>query len=463
MNSMKRFSHFSVCLLGLFFLLLASCNQATSTKKQVTFTEDIAPLIFKNCTPCHQKNSVGPFPLLSYEDVQKRAKMIELATKTRYMPPWPADPNYSHFVDEKILSKEEIDMIGQWVHAECPYGDSAKLPPPPVFVAGSQLGKPDLVLKMEKPYRIKGDYLDRFLLVKIPYEIPRDTFIRAIEFIPGNPKLLHHMNGEMVRYDFDKKKNVFDGEKVVDVNDFPTVRSAYEKLGLPQDDGSYPILKLSVTNYLPGVLPTLYPKNIGGFLMSRKGAFFFKDVHYGPSKVDTSDQSQLNIFFRSGPLKLPTLELQLGTLGVSPIVPPLVIPPDSVKTFVTKFYVTSDISLLTINPHMHLLGKKFWAFALTASGDTIPLIKINKWDFRWQYFYTFKNMVKVPQGATIYVYGTFDNTANNPLNPFHPPRTVSEREGSMRTTDEMFQFIITYLPYENGDEKISLEPNDFKH
>jgi hypothetical protein len=204
-------------------------------------------------------------------------------------------------------------------------------------------------------------------------------------------------------------------------------------------------------------LPNLYPEGIGGFFMSRKGAFFFKDIHYGPSPIDTSDQSQLNIFFGPGPLKRPTLELQMGTLGVSPIVPPLIIPPDSVKTFLTSYYVGTSISLLTINPHMHLLGKKFWAFAIAPDGDSIPLIKINKWDFRWQYFYTFKKMVKIPEGSTIYVYGTFDNTSQNPLNPFHPPRTISERDGSMRTTDEMFQFIITYLPYEPNDETISLE------
>ncbi len=460
---MKSFLIFSLKKNRVFVFFIASvlfiqaCSTTNEKSKEITFAKDIAPIIYKNCSPCHQKNSVGPFPLLSYRDVAKRAKMIATVTANRYMPPWPADASYSHFVDEKILSNHEIELIDKWVKEGCVLGDSSELPATPVFSNGSQLGIPDLVIKMDKPYKIKGDNLDRFLLMKLPYEIQRDTFIRAIEFIPGNSKLLHHMNGEMLRYEFDKKKNVFDGEKVVDVAEFPTVKDAYEKMKLANDDGSYPIMKLSVTNFLPGVLPNLYPEGIGGFFMSRKGAFFFKDIHYGPSPIDTSDQSQLNIFFGPGPLKRPTLELQMGTLGVSPIVPPLIIPPDSVKTFLTSYYVGTSISLLTINPHMHLLGKKFWAFAIAPDGDTIPLIKINKWDFRWQYFYTFKKMVKIPEGSTIYVYGTFDNTSQNPLNPFHPPRTISERDGSMRTTDEMFQFIITYLPYEPNDENISLE------
>jgi hypothetical protein len=106
---------------------------------------------------------------------------------------------------------------------------------------------------------------------------------------------------------------------------------------------------------------------------------------------------------------------------------------------------------------MHLLGKKFLAYAVTKQLDTIPLIRINNWDFRWQYFYTYKKPVIIPEGSTIYVFGTFDNTINNPLNPNHPPIEVSEREGSMRTSDEMFQFILTYLPYQLGDENIVLE------
>ena len=94
---------------------------------------------------------------------------------------------------------------------------------------------------------------------------------------------------------------------------------------------------------------------------------------------------------------------------------------------------------------MHLLGQDFWAFALLPSGDTLPLIKIPRWDFHWQYFYTFEKMLKIPKGSVIHVYATFDNTANNPENPFNPPQLIdAQRDVSMRTTDEMLQFIMTY-------------------
>jgi hypothetical protein len=98
----------------------------------------------------------------------------------------------------------------------------------------------------------------------------------------------------------------------------------------------------------------------------------------------------------------------------------------------------------------------FEAFAATPDGRTIPLVKIPKWDFRWPYFYTFPNMMKIPKGPTIAAIGVYDNTADNLNNPFSPPREVIGTNGSMRVTDEMFQFIMRYLPYQPGDENVSL-------
>ncbi len=148
----------------------------------------------------------------------------------------------------------------------------------------------------------------------------------------------------------------------------------------------------------------------------------------------------------------------MGTFGISKIEPELILQPNQIQTFHTQASLNGDATILSINPHMHLLGKSFWAFSLTPAGDTIPLIKINKWDFRWQYYYTFKNPVIIKKGTVIHVYGTFDNTAQNPNNPNHPPKLVWQGEGvrSMQTTEEMFQFIFTYMPYQTGDEKMDL-------
>jgi hypothetical protein len=191
--------------------------------------------------------------------------------------------------------------------------------------------------------------------------------------------------------------------------------------------------------------------------MNKTAAILLSNIHYGPSSKDVLDSSYINIFYGAKP-KRPVFETQMGTFGISKIEPELILQPNQIQTFHTQASLNGDATILSINPHMHLLGKSFWAFALTPSGDTIPLIKINKWDFRWQYYYTFKNPVIIKKGTVIHVYGTFDNTAQNPNNPNHPPKLVWQGEGvrSMQTTEEMFQFIFTYMPYQTGDEKMDL-------
>lgn len=449
-------------LIFLFYIFncsfLISCSTSVVKKKETyTFSEHIAPIIYKNCTSCHRPGEAGPFSLLTYKDVASRSKLIRFVTQSRFMPPWPADASYTHFVKENVLTEEEINTIANWVDQGAIQGDSTKMPAVPFFPLGSQLGKPDLVVKLRDVYSIKGNGKDLFLLMRVPFEIPKDTFVRVIEIIPDNRKLVHHVNAQL-SYDSKKKKDVFKGNTVVDLEAFPDKLNAYKALGLANDDGvTFPLLTQSVANYLPGVVPPIYPDGIGGFKITQKGALFLKDIHYGPSRVDTTDQTTFNIFYADKKPKRPSQEFQMGTYGVSPTVPQLVIPADSIKKFHSDYTLPFDISVLTINPHMHLLGKSFLAYAVTLQNDTIPMIRIHKWDFRWQYFYTYKKMLKIPRGATIHIEGIFDNTRNNPNNPFSPPRLVAERDGSMRTSDEMFQFIITYLPYQEGDEGIHLD------
>ncbi len=458
--------------LGLF--LLVACTQTTDSKdskstndtigiaqntvistSDITFAEHIAPIIHQNCTPCHRPGEAGPFPLRTYKEVAKHARMIQYVTSTGFMPPWPADPTYRSFAGERFLSEQDKELIKAWVRNGWPEGDASKTPPIPQYPEGSQLGKPDMVLKMPEEYFLEGNSEDNFLTMKIPYELPKDTFVRLIEFVPGNRRLVHHVNSHLLF--FNKKQKLDVGKWVVDAYEHGNRRALYTDLGILNDDGTYPELIPLVSNYLPGVEANVYPNGVGGWPMKKKGAIVMNDIHYGPTAIDDYDQSYFNVFFAKEAPKRPTLELQLGTLGISDIIPPLVIPPDTIMTFKTRAKVLGDISLLTINPHMHLLGKEFKAWAVTPQQDTIPLVSIPEWDFRWQYFYTFKKMLHLPQGTIIEVEAIYDNTSENPNNPYDPPRVIAERDGSMRTTDEMLQLILTFVPYQKGDENISLE------
>lgn len=446
-------------------ILFFSCTQTPEKKEEtssfVTWSEHIAPIIYKNCSPCHRPGQSGPFSLLSYADAVKKAKQIKFVTKTKYMPPWPADENYTHFVGERSLTDDQIKQISDWVDLNTPRGDSLKEITTPIFENISFFGEPDLVIKAQKPVEIKGNGTDAFLILKFPYRISNDTIADIIEFVPNQRKLVHHVNGHLISYDEKRTFNYMSGESMHS-DTKAQLLDVYKNMHIPYTDKlqpNFPTLTPNTVYYLPGYIPPAYPSEIGGYKLKKNGAFLLNNIHYGPSNKDLLDSSYINVFFRKDPIKRPIIEKQLGTFGVSKIEPEFVIPPNQVKAFHTQATIEKPISMLSINPHMHLIGKTFWAFALRSNGDTIPLIKINKWDFKWQYYYTFKHPVKLDAGTTIHVYGTFDNTKENPFNPYSPPQTITQGNGveSMKTTEEMFQFIFTFVPYKEGDETIDLE------
>lgn len=439
------------------FILLSGCTQQPTP----TFASDIAPIIHANCATCHSPNGGGPFSLIRYEDVAKRSKMIAHVTHIRYMPPWPAAANYGEFKGEKRLTESEIKLIQRWHKTGSKPGDTSLLDYTIVQNRPKYARKPDLVIPVQ-PIKIKGNHRDRFYVTKTPLDLPSDTFVRMLEFVPGIPSLVHHVNGHVLNYAADYPININEGLTIIDVED-PDFDVAFQQMNLYDPSKSLPDRIHSAVNYLPGLHGVFYPDGIGGFGLNKKSVIVFKDLHYGPSDKDTIDQSYLHFYFTDKAPERPMLETMLGTNGISKIEPPLVVPANVVKSFITKAFIPEPISILSVNPHMHLLGSSFKAYALKPNGDTIQLIHIPRWDFKWQYSYTYKHMVKIPKGSTIQVEATFDNTSKNPNNPHTPPQTISERHtlggASMRVTDEMLQFIISYLPYKPGDELISLETN----
>jgi hypothetical protein len=237
-----------IVLIGCLIVLGMGCSQApqNTAPKQVTFAEHIAPIIHQNCTKCHIEGEAGPFTLVTYKDVSKRGKLIKYLTKERIMPPWPADASYSHFADEMVLTDEQITLIGRWVDEGMLPGDTANLEAPEKIVNHVHFGKPDLIIPVPR-IQIKGNNQDLFLVMKIPYEIPNDTFVRAIEFVAGNKRLVHHVNTHLLQYADGKKKNVHEGKLWMN-QDQANSQTIHKQLGILQDDGTYPKMTPSVSN-----------------------------------------------------------------------------------------------------------------------------------------------------------------------------------------------------------------------
>jgi hypothetical protein len=434
-----------------------------------TFYGDIQPLIYKNCTGCHRPGQTAPFALITYNDVVKHAATIKYVTGTGYMPPWKADTAYNRFRDERILSKEEISLIAAWVNGGMQKGNEAEAVQLPVINESSNLGVPDLVLTAPEIFKVPGTNQDTVVYSVMHYSIASDTNVLAFEFSPGNPLAVHHSNtwvfpdpAEYSRFYPAPQRPVIPAP--IAWNDLQP--GIYDMLMLSQaDTGSkvdrgfeYPaffpkVAPLYYDGWVPGASARTWPAGFG-FRLPRTGLVIMQ-LHYGPTAIERLDQSSVKIFYTNKPVARLIESFNIGSGGgIAEPEPRLVLPPDSIKSFDITAEITRDQSYLALNPHMHYLGKEMKAFAVTLRNDTIPLVWIRNWDFRWQEFYKPRSLIHIPAGSVLHIHATYDNTAGNPENRFNPPKQIM---GGANSTDEMMSLIIMSVDYRDGDEAIMLQ------
>ena len=142
-------------------LLLAVSSRAASAGAEVTFTKDIAPIMFAQCASCHRPGGSGPFSVLDFSDVRPRARIIAAAVQRRTMPPWMPEPGHGDFIGARRLTEDQITAIVRWADAGAPLGDPAAMPSPPQLRDGWPLGRPDLIVDMPNPYRLPPGGPDR--------------------------------------------------------------------------------------------------------------------------------------------------------------------------------------------------------------------------------------------------------------------------------------------------------------
>jgi hypothetical protein len=377
--------------------------------------------------------------LSNYEEVKNWAATIKYVTTNKTMPPWKADETYSRFVDENYLSAAQIKTISDWVSAGSPQGNPADTPKLPNFPTNSLLGTPDLVLNFKKSYLHKGNGADEYRYFVIPTGLPVSKKIKAIELRPGNKKIVHHalffadQSGKARQYDEKTEAYGFSPDENADFK-------VFEVINREQFPG-----------YVPGQKPRYFPDGLAQILPANSDLVI--QMHYGPWSIDEKDSSTVNIFFAKDNEIIDRTVNDYIMLPFDLVTGPtsFVIFPNQVKKFEGQYIVPFDVSIIGIFPHMHLLGKNWEVYIENPDGTKTNLIKINDWDFNWQGGYYFDRYKVAKKGSKIKAFATYDNTVNNPNNPYNPPKIVSWGE---RTKDEMYYLPLLYVPYKEGDEKI---------
>jgi mono/diheme cytochrome c family protein len=420
---------------GLLFALFCFFSSPVASQTP-SWSEDIACIIYNNCSTCHNLNGIAPFPLMRYEDAAQRAASIVYFTENKLMPPWPPDPDFNSMKNERILSAEEIQLIKDWVDGGAPRGDVSSEPHAPVFESNETITEPDLVIQLPH-YTSRAIQGDEYRCFVIPIDLEQDMVITGLEVMPGNRNIVHHV---LVYHD---------ATNTPVNNDNADPDEGYLCFGGIGSNSAN-----LIGGWVPGQSATFYPDGMGVPLPAKTNVVV--QLHYPHGSAGLSDQTHINLkLAHSQGIRPIRIDPMLN--HIINIDRPLIIPANTVQEFREEFVIPIKVTVLGAAPHMHLIGTSIKTYAIDLAGDTIPLIDIPRWDFEWQGFYDFKKPVILEPGTRVIADAVYDNTLNNIFNPSNPPINVFLGEA---TTDEMMLVFFPWMFYQPGDENLEFE-DDF--
>jgi mono/diheme cytochrome c family protein len=456
-----------------------SWSSPADARQTPTFTKDVAPILYKNCSQCHRPNEVAPMPLMTYEQVRPWARSIKSKVLKKEMPPWGIGESTLKFSNDRQMSEKEIFTLVAWVDAGAPKGNDADLPAPPSYPGGWKFNRePDVVLKMPVEFTIepRSEYPMLDFYVPVPWTDGM-KLIQMSEARPSNKAVVHHITVSLVT--FPPGTEVIDGQPYsTDASgkrvplDRRTARITEQRLPsdlqIPREPGEKPDRLSSVGGfttllaYVAGRGFDDHPDGVG--TPALPGQYLNFNMHYTPTGRVETDRSEVGFWFAREPLKkfhfrtpinerqhvngklvrgavpdAADVEAGRASQGATPTnissfsgLPP--IPP-----FVADYTVTSELAItqdITINgfyPHMHVRGKSAEYKVVYPDGKEQLLFDVPHYRFDWQERYVLAEPLKIPKGSMLKYRAVFDNSANNPLNP-NPDKEVYWSEQSW---DEM--------------------------
>jgi hypothetical protein len=421
----------------------------SSAVAPVTFNKEVLPILQRNCQTCHRPGNIAPMSFVTYEGTRPWAKAIKSAVALRKMPPWFADPQFSHFSNDRSLKQSEIDTLVKWADNGAPQGDVKDAPPPVQWPENGWTTKPDIVLNgvaYTVPATPSKNVIEWMTLVT-PTGFTKDTWVTSVEIKPSELAVTHHICVSFVPHRRDAVYNTLLWVDKQRDEAGVEVAPAQRKLVIPTADGKGPELPARVGNdgpgdrnsgavgvgftcYVPGrALSDFRPFHAA--LLIPAGSDVNWTIHYTPNGTELTDQPEVGFTVPNSEPKRLLIESFGGTDPSK-----FAIPPNDGNYAPTPAEITflEDAELVWMSPHMHLRGKDMMYKLVLPDGKEQVVLNVPHYDFNWQLGYNLDQPIKIPKGTKLVVVGHYDNSANNKFNP-DPSRTVYQ--GNM-TWEEMF-------------------------
>lgn len=375
--------------------------------------------------------------MLDYQSVKTRTRTIAEVTRNAVMPPWLPEPGYGSFLGERRLTPQQRDLLQRWVDEGAAEGNPMELPPAPSNLGGWQLGTPDLVVGLPRAYTLPAESSDIWRNFVVPLPLTSSRHVRTVELRPGNAKYVHHAQMAVDDLRTSRRRDQGDGQP------------GFE--GMEMGDAYMP--DGSLIGWTPGMHP--FPGVKGAAWKLPAGSDLILQLHMLPSGKPEIIEPSIGLYFASESESRTPLYLLMLDADDQLDIPP------GVSDFVLedRFELPVDVRVHAVYPHAHFLGKSLSASATLPDGLTRPLLRIDRWDFKWQDVYRLSEPMTLPKGSSVHMRWVYDNSAGNAAQQHHPP--VRIRSGN-RSSDEMAHLQLQ-VELQSPAERLQLQEAHFRY
>lgn len=403
-------------------IALTGGARAEDSESAPTFYRDVLPIFQQHCNVCHHEGALAPMALDTYQSTRPWARSIQRSLGQGEMPPWDADPRYEHFSNENRLSEEDLATVLRWTMIGAPAGNPEDAPAPQTWDdEGWVLGKPDIILSMAEPYTVPAEGPDEYKYFRVPTNFTEDTWVSAVEIMPGNRQVVHHVIAFVSDPD-NPDRHVAKGEGgVVATNSYRPESDAelqkvidqqerLRKFAERREPKEKPLREMGMIGGMaPGMPP--WESYLGEARLIPAGSELVLQMHYHPSGTEGTDVTSIGLKVAKG--SHFKRRHTTGIFNVSFAIPPGA---DDYEVLASH-KIDEDITVYSFMPHMHLRGKSFSYTAVLPDGTERIMLSVPRYRFDWQLAYELAEPIQLPQGTVINCRATFDNSTGNPDNP----------------------------------------------
>jgi len=422
---------FAALVMSLTLAGASAANAQGAAATTPTFTKDVAPIFYKNCTVCHRPGAIAPMSLLTYADARPWTRSIATNVTRGTMPPWHADPAHGEFLNDRRLSQADKDTIVNWVSAGAPEGNAADLPAQPVYPDGWAIGKPDAIFALAEDYPVAASGTIDYKYFEVPTNFTEDKWIQAFEVKPGDPSVVHHVivyarppqrprpaaaanaapggapaNGAAPQPQ--RRQAPFTFAPNMEEPDEVKAAAAHETVpnDRPAPDAG---TGMFVGGYTPGQSVRVFQP--GSALRLPAGSTIVFQMHYTANGKASHDRSRIGFVFAN---EAPKQEAIIGAL----VNQNFTLPAGAANTKIdAEMTLNTDMILWSLLPHTHVRGRRWEIDAKYPDGRSEVILSVPNYDFNWQTDYIFKQPLKLPKGTVLHSSAWYDNSAANKSNP----------------------------------------------